>query len=109
MATLAFGAAVLLSLYVLFRPASDGALPFWQADKLVHAALFAVLAGTARWRFGASVLALGLLCAYAPASEVVQGVALAARDGDWHDALADLLGVAVGWLLAGAALRRVPR
>jgi len=88
---------------VLFAPSGDGAAPFPQSDKLVHLSLFAVLAGTARWRFGARTAVLLAVCAYAPLSEVVQAVLLPGRDGDPLDAAADLLGVALGWLLVGRA------
>ncbi len=95
-----------LSLIVLFAPSGDGVAPFPQSDKLVHATLFALLAGTARCRFGAAAAVLVAVAAYAPFSEVVQALLLPHRDGDWRDAAADLLGVAVGWLLAGRTLRR---
>ena len=97
---------MLLSLVVLFAPRGDGVAPFPQSDKLVHATLFALLAGTARWRFGALGLVLTLVCVYAPLSEVVQWLLLPHRDGDWHDAAADLAGVALGWLAAARLLRR---
>ena len=102
---MAFGAALALSLAVLFWPSGDGVSPFPQSDKVVHAGLFTLLAGTARWRFGARAVVLAALCAYGPLSEVVQSVLLPHRDGDWHDAAADLLGVTLGWLLAGRLLR----
>ncbi|HEU0102157.1 MAG TPA: VanZ family protein [Mycobacteriales bacterium] len=95
---------LLLSLVILFAPSGDAAAPFPHSDKLVHGTLFALLAGTSRWRFGSSTRVLLLVCAYAPLSEVVQAALLPDRDGDWHDAVADLLGVALGWLLAGRLL-----
>ena len=97
---------MLLSVVVLFAPSGDGAAPFPQSDKLVHAGLFALLAGTARWRLGARAAVLLVVAAYAPASEVVQALLLPGRDGDWHDAAADLLGAGLGWLAAGRALAR---
>ena len=100
-ASVAFGVAVLLSLVVLFAPSGDGVQPFPQSDKLVHLALFALLAGTARWRFGALLAVLAAVSAYAPASELLQALVLPHRDGDWRDAAADLVGVAAGWLVAG--------
>lgn len=39
-------------------------------------------------------------------SEVVQWLFLRDRDGDWHDAAADLVGVTVGWLVACRLLAR---
>ncbi len=96
----------MLSVVVLFAPsAGDGSLPFPQADKLVHAGLFALLAATGRWRCGPVTAVLVAVCAYAPLSEVVQAVLLPHRDGDWRDVAADLLGVALGWLAAGRLQR----
>ena len=92
---------------VLFAPGSaDGSLPFLQADKVVHAGVFALLAATGRWRYGPVAWVLLTMCAYAPLSEVVQAVLLPHRDGDWRDAAADLLGVALGWRAAGRLQRR---
>ena len=57
---------------VLFAPGSaDGSLPFLQADKVVHAGVFALLAATGRWRCGPVAWVLLAVCAYAPLSEVV--------------------------------------
>ena len=96
----------MLSLYVLFWPSPAGAgvtLP--GADKLVHAVLFLLLAGTAALRFGAGARVLAVVLAYAVASEVVQAVLLAERSGDDWDVLADGVGAVVGWL---AVRRRAP-
>jgi hypothetical protein len=92
---------VLLSLFVLFWPSPAGggvALP--GADKLVHAGLFLLLAGTAALRFGAVPRVLVLVLAYAAGSELVQAGLLAERSGDAGDVLADGLGAAAGWQLA---------
>ena len=99
--------AVLLSFYVLFAPDPGG--PETDppgADKAVHLALFALLAGTARWWAGAGTAALVAVLLYAPLSEAVQGLLLAGRSGDPLDVVADLAGVVLGWLLAGRLLRR---
>ena len=97
---------LVLSLYVLFKPAGDGPTFFEGSDKLGHLVLFALLAGTTRWRFGPSLLGLAAVAAYAPVSEVVQGALLSSRSGDPYDVVADLLGVALGWLAATRLLRR---
>jgi len=91
---------VLLSLYTLFWPSPAGAgvtLP--GADKLVHAGLFLLLAGTAGLRFGASTRVLVAVLAYAAGSELVQAALLAGRSGDALDLLADAVGAAAGWQL----------
>ena len=92
---------------VLLTPGSaDGSLPFLQADKVVHAGVFALLAATGRWRCGPVAWVLLTVCACAPLSEVVQVFLLPHRDGDWRDAAADLLGVALGRRAAGRLPRR---
>ena len=94
-------------MYVLFWPDPAGGgrgLP--GADKVVHALLFAALAGTARLRFGGLRSALAAVAAYAVVSELVQGLLLSTRSGDPYDVVADLVGVALGWLLAPRLLRR---
>ncbi len=97
---------VLLSLYVLFTPRDAGPGPFDGSDKVVHLVLFALLAGTTRWRFGPVAAGFAGVAAYAVLSEVVQGLLLTTRSGDPYDACADLLGAALGWLLAGRLRRR---
>ena len=95
---------------MLFWPSPAGAgvaLP--GADKLVHAGLFLLLAGTAALRFGASTRVLVLALAYAVGSEVVQAVLLAERSGDAWDALADGIGAVAGWLLVRRRGRLVRR
>ena len=92
---------VVVSLVVLFAPSGGGASPFPGSDKVVHLLLFAALAATTRWRFGPVVVGLLVVAAYAVLSEVVQGLALPRRSGDVLDVLADLAGVAAGWVAAG--------
>ena len=103
-ATAALAGAVAVSLYVLFVPTTAGAaVPY--ADKVVHLLLFALLAGTARWRFGPSAVVVAAVVAYAALSEVVQAVALPTRSGDLADLVADLAGVALATVLADRAHR----
>ena len=100
--TVALGATVLLSLYVLFAPDAGGGPRFPHSDKLVHAALFGLLAATSRWRLGAAPPVWVAVASYAAVSELVQHVWLAGRTGDVFDLLADLVGVVVGWCLVGS-------
>ena len=85
---------------MLFTPSTGGLALFEGSDKVVHLVLFALLAATTRWRFGPVAVALGVVCAYAVVSELIQGALLSSRSGDAYDVLADLVGVALGWLLA---------
>ena len=91
------------SLVALFAPSGGGSGPAG-SDKVVHLLLFAALAATVRWRFGARLPALVAVAAYAPVSELVQALLLPGRSGDPLDVVADLAGVAVGWTL-GRLLR----
>ena len=68
----AFAVTVLVSLAVLFAPASDVPTAFAGADKLVHAGLFAALAVTGRWAGIGRAVLVGLLVGYAAVSETVQ-------------------------------------
>ena len=97
--------AVVVSLVVLFAPSGVGTPVFPGADKVVHLLLFAALAATTRWRFGAAAAALGAVAGYAVLSEVLQATVLADRSGDAYDVAADLLGAVGGWLLARRLVR----
>ncbi len=94
-----FAVVVLVSLAVLFAPASDVPPAPPGVDKVVHGALFAALALSGRWAgvpLGALVC---LLVAYGAGSEAVQSLTPLARSGSVADWLAD-----VGGVLAGTAL-----
>ena len=102
-AGVAFAVVVVLSLYVLFWPDPQGSgVRVPGADKVVHAVLFALLAATARLRFGAVRPVLVAVLAYAALSEVVQAVVLSGRSGDALDLVADGAGAAAGWVAAGS-------
>ncbi|HEX7740180.1 MAG TPA: VanZ family protein [Marmoricola sp.] len=102
MRRLPFAVAVLFSLFSFFTPDPD--LPsvtedIW--DKAGHASIFAALALTGvlaaiAWRH----LATGLF-GYAVLTEVLQAVLPIHRSGDWHDVVADSVGIIAGLLLAG--------
>ena len=98
---------LLASLYVLLWPSpAGGGLGPPGADKVVHALLFAALAGTAVTRFGAGRQVLAAVVGYAAVSEVVQALLLARRSGDLLDLVADVLGALAGWWLTGRWLAR---
>ena len=101
----AFAAVVLLSLVVLFSPASDVPSDVPISDKVIHFSLFAALAVTGRLA-GIPPLPLAVgLAAYAGVSEVLQTVLPINRDGDVRDALADTLGALVGIALVTLVAR----
>jgi VanZ family protein len=111
LARVAFAVAVLVSLAVLFAPASQ--VPFAPpgVDKIVHGVLFLVLALTGLWagigRTGIGRTALGAsLIAYAAVSEVIQGVTPLARTASVADWLADVVGVLAGLAVWALARRR---
>ncbi|GAB2986624.1 VanZ family protein [Saccharothrix stipae] len=98
---LPFVVAVLLSVIVLFTPASGVPTAPPGTDKVVHFLLFALLMGAGRYaRLPAGPLA-AVLIGYAAVSEVLQWLITALnRGGDLFDALVDVAGIAVGHLLA---------
>lgn len=95
----AFALSVVVQLVVLYVPRapSTGGVP--GLDKAVHALVFGVVAFTAL-RAGSGVRwVVAALVAHAIVSEVLQATVLAHRDGDWRDALADCLGVGLGYVV----------
>jgi hypothetical protein len=101
-----FAVVVLLSLAVLFAPASDVPTGPPGVDKLVHVGLFAALAVSGRWAgIGARALA-PLLIGYAAVSELLQGLAVVDRSVSAADWVADVAGVLLGLVLWAAAERR---
>jgi hypothetical protein len=103
----AFALAVLVSLAVLFVPASDVPSSPPGVDKFVHASLFAALALTGRWAGVAHAVLTSVLVLYAAASEVIQG--LIGRDAAVGDLLADVAGLFLGLLLWHWLSRRAAR
>ena len=104
----AFAVVVLVSLAVLFAPASGVPSAPAGVDKVVHLALFAALAASGRWAgVGARALAV-LLLGYAAVSEVVQGLPAIGRSTSLADWVADAVGVLIGMALWELASRRSP-
>lgn len=97
-----FVLAALLSLVVLFAPASGVPTAPPGTDKLVHLLVFALLAVTGRAAGFRAWPLLGGLVAYAAASEVLQALLPIGRSGDVVDGLVDVGGAALG--LGAAAL-----
>jgi len=95
----ALAVAVLVSLAVLFAPASDVPSSPPGVDKVVHLSLFLALGLTARWAgVRWQVTAVSLLL-YAAVSELLQGTDLVGRDAELLDGVADTAGVLAGLLL----------
>ena len=106
LARVVFAVAVLVSLAVLFAPASDVPAAPPGVDKVVHGLLFLVLALTGCWAGIRESLLAAALVGYAVVSELVQGLTPLDRSmtvGDW---LADVVGVVAGLALWGLILRR---
>jgi len=97
---LPFVVAVLLSVIVLFTPASGVPTAPPGTDKVVHFVLFALLMGAGRYaRLPAGPLAATLI-GYAAVSEVLQWlITVLNRGGDLLDALVDVAGVTAGYLV----------
>ena len=96
---LLFALVLAVQFVALYAPRAPSEGSGWGLDKVVHAALFAAVVWTGR-RAGLPPLWLVPLCAlHAPVSELVQAHLLPHRDGTVGDAVADLVGVAIGALL----------
>ncbi|MFF5093708.1 MULTISPECIES: VanZ family protein [Actinosynnema] len=99
--------ALLLSVIILFTPASGVPSSPPGTDKVVHAALFALLALTALHARLPRAAVLAGLVAYAGASEVAQHLLTGlGRSGDVADAVTDVAGIGLGWLLHRWLARR---
>ncbi len=102
-----FGVALLVQVWALYVPSApsvDTGLPL---DKVVHAALFALVTWLGlrlgyRWIIPAMV-------AQAALSELVQSWFLPQRSGDIADLLADLLGIALAWAISSRPASFAPR
>lgn len=101
---LAFAAAVVVQLVVLYSPSGPGGPSVPGLDKVAHAFVFAAVGFTAvrqNWR---PTPVLVVLLAHAGLSELVQHFFLAQRTGDPWDVLADAVGAVLAVLL-GARTR----
>ncbi|GAB3691894.1 VanZ family protein [Angustibacter aerolatus] len=93
---LLLGAAVVLQLAVLYAPRAPSTGQSIGLDKLVHAAVFGLVALAAvRCGLRPGPVAL-VLVAHAVVSELLQGHVLPHRSGDPWDAVADTAGALLG-------------
>ncbi len=82
-------------------PPDAGALSFPGLDKLAHVVLFAVPTWALVKVVPKAWMAVVPMLVHVPVSEIVQATVLSGtRGGEWLDALADLVGIAVGWWTA---------
>jgi hypothetical protein len=100
--------AVAVQLVVLYVPTGPGTPLFAGADKVVHVLVFAVPVLLLLLTGVPAPLVVGVFAVHAGVSEVVQGAWLPERSGDVLDALADLVGVGLGWGLWRLARRGDP-
>ncbi|SDO27408.1 VanZ like family protein [Klenkia soli] len=105
----AFVVTVLVSLAVLFAPPGDVPPTPYGIDEVVHGALFAALAFTARWAGVGRAVTAGLMVLYAAVSEALQATDLVQRDASLGDWLADVVGVLVGLVAWRLVERARPR
>ena len=104
-----FAAVVVVSLVVLFAPASDVPSAPPGGDKIVHAVLFLALALTGRWAGLRAAVLLPALVGYAAGSELVQGLSGIGRTAsvlDWAADVAGLLGGLALWTRLARPARR---
>lgn len=107
----AWGLYMVVITRLLTQPADD--LPrfpllFPHQDKVLHVAIFAVMAGALRWALPwtfskgpAWIGGLALCLAYGLAIEAIQGaVPSAGRSFEWADLVADGCGALLGWWMA---------
>lgn len=91
--------AVLAQLKILYTPTVGGVPPFPHADKVVHAAVFALpvicAALSGGWLTSAALVGL----VHAPVSELVQHAWVPGRTGDPWDVVADVVGVGLAVLV----------
>ena len=101
-ATAALVAAAAVNAGALLSPDTGGGslLGLPGEDKVVHVALFVLLAVTTWWRVGVTRTGIVVLVGYAALTEAVQSWWLAGRGGDVGDLAADVVGIALGWVAA---------
>lgn len=91
--------AIGIQLWGLYAPDVPGGGDLPGADKVAHAAMFALVMAAG---IGAGLPARRLavvLVLHAVASETAQAVLISTRAGDVQDAVADLVGIVIGWLV----------
>ena len=93
-----------VALIVLFTPASGVPSSFQHSDKIIHCILFAALAYTSRLAGIGWVKTALWVSAFAVMSEFLQAILPLGRSGSAADALADVVGIALGLVAASRVL-----
>ncbi|OZE28576.1 hypothetical protein CH262_02725 [Rhodococcus sp. 05-2255-1e] len=93
-----------VALIVLFTPASGVPSGFQHSDKIIHCILFAALAYTSRLAGIGWVKTALWVSAFAVVSEFLQAILPLGRSGSAADALADVVGIALGLVAASRVL-----
>jgi len=91
--------AVVVQLVVLYAASTPSVSPFPNSDKAIHALVFLAPVAVALLAGGRPRVVVAVFAAHAVISEVVQHTLLPGRSGDPLDVLADLTGVALGYLV----------
>ncbi|WP_213577849.1 VanZ family protein [Rhodococcus sp. USK13] len=94
-----------LALIMLLSPASATPTGPEHADKVMHALLFAALAGASRYALLPVRVTVLWLTAFAVVTEILQGILPIGRHGSVWDLLADTLGVVMGLAVHSAVMR----
>jgi VanZ family protein len=95
-----FAVLVAAQVVALYWPRIDLQGPVTWTDKVVHVLLFMVPVAVGLLAGLRPVPVVALLALHAPVSELIQHYLLPHRSGDVRDAVADLVGVALGVLVA---------
>ena len=99
---LAFGAALAVTTVLMLVPSPGTAS---SNDKVDHVLVFATLTLLGAWAMVPTRWLVPGLIAYAALTELLQAAATEVRHGDLLDVAADLVGIAVGVLIAGLIVR----
>lgn len=96
--------AIFVLLWMPPPPPPEIVWPWW--DSLVHASLLAIFGALWTWHGLGATRVLGLGAAVGAATEIGQALLPWERHCSWDDFGFDLLGLTLGWLVAGGLRRR---
>lgn len=96
--------AIFVFLWMPPPPPPEIVWPWW--DSLVHASLLAAFGALWTWHGLGAARVLGLGAAVGAVTEIGQALLPWERHCSWDDLAFDLLGLALGWIVAGGPWRR---